>query len=442
MIKKNKTKYLLFLTFIIIFLLFGSGVHALEIKYPDLTSVGLPDLNSTSPPPSLAQYAAYIFGLLVYVAGALALISFAIGAVSLINPNIEAHNDAKDRMKGAVLGLVLTVVSFIILQTINPVFVSPNLNKLPGVAGVYLTNGSEDKPCPLESSDNSTLPAGFNRIKYVCDTTGPNILIWEFPLAGLEGGNGDLSAVKTVEKKCGEEEDISGFASFKMIPESTGVYYYLDSGCTGYASYANINSQDIIANPFYGRMQGVKIINDPTNNIEYGAILHKIIGLKNGGECSLPITQGGDSMASATCNLAGISSASAADIFKLNKVPDSSSGDGITFYSEPFGWNGAKAGFYELTAINVANDPFTPEMSDVMEFDYEHVNQPIGYQDLCENFDDCPGSIRIKGSYLVALYSGLSYCQTFTKDVENLNTEQIIAAGGTVVDYIYSIPTK
>jgi hypothetical protein len=66
----------------------------------------------------------------------------------------------------------------------------------------------------------------------------------------------------------------------------------------------------------------------------------------------------------------------------------------------------------------------------------------------CETFQDCPGSIKIKGSYLVALYSDNenssrpSYCQTFNSDVENLNTEPVIASYEAKLGNVYIIPTK
>ena len=62
------------------------------------------------------------------------------------------------------------------------------------------------------------------------------------------------------------------------------------------------------------------------------------------------------------------------------------------------------------------------------------------------------GSIRVKGSYIVALYSQDSgesgYCQTFTQNVENLRTEPILASGtadsGTSggLNSVYIIPVK
>jgi hypothetical protein len=109
-----------------------------------------------------------------------------------------------------------------------------------------------------------------------------------------------------------------------------------------------------------------------------------------------------------------------------------------------------------------------------MRFDYTKVNRPDTYkhkcsstkptdaagnnegvdcsQNACETFKDCPGSIKINGSYVVALYSrgtenngGALHCQTFTQDVENLDAEQIGAEAsesGGKLDYVDIIPIK
>ena len=80
-----------------------------------------------------------------------------------------------------------------------------------------------------------------------------------------------------------------------------------------------------------------------------------------------------------------------------------------------------------------------------MNFLWTNVDQPPAYQTMCKTFQSCPGSIDIKGSYLVGLYSTPSsnYCQTFTENVANLNTEPILGAGNlsTSFDKIYIIPT-
>ena len=65
------------------------------------------------------------------------------------------------------------------------------------------------------------------------------------------------------------------------------------------------------------------------------------------------------------------------------------------------------------------------------------------YKNIYKTFQNRPGSIDIKGDYLVALFSdnnsGGPYCQTFNQDVPNLNMQTFIAAGHSIGD-VYIIP--
>ena len=181
-------------SFLIIFLFVAiNSALALEVQLPGLGTN-----------PTLPQYVSFFFSWLIGIAGVLSLISFTIGAVGLINPNVEAHGEAKSRMISAVLGLVLTMASFIIINTINSNIINIQLTPLESVPGVFLTDGTEKKPCPSEVSDTLTLE-GFTTIKYDCPTgsAGSPLLVWQFPQAGLEGENGDLSSVIVAEVPCG-----------------------------------------------------------------------------------------------------------------------------------------------------------------------------------------------------------------------------------------------
>jgi len=441
---KKYKKYILLLFLVITLPFFADKITfasstsgGLEITYPSIP--GLPNINQTNP--GLGEYVGYFFGLLIYLAGILSLISFTIGAVGLINPNPEAHSDAKDRMFGAILGLVLTFASFIIIRTINPTLITPTLTPLQGVAGVFLINGAQQKPCPQESPDNSALPVGFRTIQYTCSNASlaPALLVWTFPNTNF----GPIAGATVQRITCGGTMGVGG-RSFRIAFEEPGVYYYLGTGCTGYASPANTSSQDSIESPFGGYIKSVKIVNSPNDDLYYGAVFHREAGLKNGGECSLPIISQAENR-NGECMAIGASiNTSAVDIFKLNKNPGAS-GDGVTFYSEPFGSAiGARAGFFPVpdSAIGFlyAANP------QAMTFAWTNVAVPNQYKIACKTFQACPGSIKIKGSYLVGLYSkdsaNLNYCQTFTTDAENLNAEPIVASGAGKLNSVYIIPTK
>ena len=496
-----KNKYLIFSAFLILFLFLSADFAqaTLEITYPPIP--GLPDINTNNP--GISEFVGYFFGLGIYIAGILSLISFTIGAIGIIGASATGdpskRGDSMDRIKGAVLGLVLTLASFIIIRTINPTLITPSLTPLPGVQGVFYTNGTEKKPIGIQVSDiahrgEDLIKNNFNSIIYDCSdaTKAPALLIWEFPLPNLESGNSkDLNATQVKKITCGQTEPLPQ-GSLRMAFETPGVYYCLGgcSGemCSGYMSNANTNNQDNLGETFSQKVKGVRFVNTP--GADYGIIFHKVGGLKNGGECNYPITGNGCYSVDSAGNQ--IIEASAANICVFNKTP-ATSGNGVDFYSEPYGWDaGANAGYYKVTTEMI--DPIFGPRADFMCFDYKNVNVPDAYknkctpngncggEDLgcnndfdcnvnqgetcdtihhqcigensdvlcsnnaCETFQDCPGSIKVKGNYLVAVYSkdtdNTTYCQTFTKDVVNLNTEPILASGGKQLEGAYIIPTK
>jgi hypothetical protein len=453
MIKKIKNKYLLFSAFFIIFLFIGGGlVHALEVTYP---SIPLPGLT----PPSadcvgntcLPKYITYLFGLLIYIAGILALISFTIGAIELINPNIEAHKDAKDRMIGSILGLVLTLASFFIIQTINPKLGTPALNVLPALPGVfYQTDNGGLFPAAQSVSDSANLPKGVRQLKYMCtDNKGPNLLVWHFPKPGLVQGNlDDLSSSSVFVRKvaCGGVDTIS--PSFKMTLETPGVYFCLGGCggdmCSGYMSEATNPGQYFANAPFAGKTNAVVIVNDQTNNVYYGIIFHGVgtgtgaaVATKSGyGLCSQPIYKDG-------CNPVDASNTSYYETLQLNKI-SSSSGNGANFYSETFD-NG---GYYPVLGSAI-NYPWYAQTADAMKFLYINpdgtpIDEPEPYKNKYVYFSDRPGSIDIKGNYLVGLYTKSGYCQTFQgpQSVTNLKAQAIMASGTDPIYNIFIIPTE
>lgn len=562
----KKNKYLLFLTFLLFFLFLATHfAFALEVPLPGLC----PSSGTCSP--TLPEYVVYIFKFAISIAGVLSVLSFAVGAVQLIGSadNAQTASDAKDRMKGAVIGLILTAASTIIIITINPVLKTPLLPPVQQLGGVYYDDAN-NTPTP-HSDDSANVPEGSSNLVYKCSgntSNAPGVLVWTFPNPGLENGNGDLSGVTVSEMQCGGTTAI-GDGSFKWAFDAPGVYFCLGgcSGdmCSGYMSGANTASVGQLDDTFNTKLAAVRIVNDQKNNKQYGVIFHNEAGLENGGLCNYPKINTGSA---ATCeSVDNDMEVSALDIFALDKT--STAGNGVTFYSKPTGWNtdsgGHKAaGFYppkdnSLDFTNVIN-----EQTSAMCYDYTNVDVPDAYKfkcsgskcggndnsggdcgngqpmqtcpdgskscncpaaynnktqniyaavspalknnfvlaaactpgesctctdgstgycsgdsscqgcgstgnvcdcgngepaseacctntkcsdSACETFEDCPGSIEIKGSYLVGIFSedllmGDTYCQTFAKTVPNLNVQDIIASGSEETGQIYIIPVQ
>ncbi len=425
-------KYLLFSTFFTIFIFAGANLTlALEVKnYPPFFG------NSVTDTSNLGQLAVYLFSFGISIAGVIALISFAVGAVMLMisGDDPTLHSNAIDRMKGAILGLMLIISSYLIIHTINPNLESPTLTPITPVS-----------------------------------------------LAPVE------------------------------IPP--GVYFYTQAGCTGQSSPGYVSSTDSIDKSFAGKIQSVKIINSPADNAYYGVIFHRTTGLDHDGQCTLPIINTGDDEQCLSVNTPA--NTNAADIFTLNKTPEGGGGS-VTFYSKSFGeLSEQDAGFKSLTSSEIVS-PYYIVAADALCYDYTGIDAPPMYEhkctpskkcqkdshtcaspsdcksgevctagkcaislsaekntcspNACETFEDCPGSIEITGSYLIALYSEdcweecsesssgscdedclsgkgtgkIVNCRTFSPNSEgasNLGTQPIIAPGSDSLNNIYIIPT-
>jgi len=447
----NKKFLFIFLSLVAFFsLAFAFSAHALEItSYPRIPMLPALDENS-----GISDFIGYIFGVLIYLAGFVSLISFVIGAIGLMNPNIAAHGDAKDRMKGAVLGLVLTMASVLILRTINPVFIAPTLTPLPGTMGVFYTNGSEDRAAPKEEADTTSIKnEGFNTLKYVCaennspgssgsgggtaNATPPEILVWSYPEKNFSG----IDRVEMKKLTCGGTVSVSG-GSFQMEYKLPGVYYCLggcsgEDMCQGYMSKQPLmNTDPDVSSPFEN-MKGILMVNDPASQTYYGAVLHQTPDLTQAGVCSKkPIVDtGGDAKCEGVDFQVG-----AVDIFRVNMTPQTS-GTGLVFYSEPNGKGTiSNAGKYSVTEIKSEPEPLDPLD---MAFDYSETTRHDYYKlEECPTFQHCPGSVYIKGNYLLQLVDEDDICQTFTQDVVNLLVQPFGKLSGGVKFDIYIVPTQ
>ena len=239
MFKKIKNKSLLFIIFLTIFLSLGTTVLALEVEGIGLTNDS-----------SIGELVGYLFKIIISIGITLATVSFAIGAIGLISPNPEAHNDAKDRMKGALLGIFLLATSFVIINQINDKLTTLTLTALPDASGVFLTGGnSKPMGCPTSVLNTEEI-SGYTEIKYTCkNKDDPKILVWKFNNKNLEWGADDLSSVDVTTLACDGTTGV-GSGSFRWAYETPGVYFFMDAGCSKYAINAYTTSVNSVGRPF------------------------------------------------------------------------------------------------------------------------------------------------------------------------------------------------
>lgn len=392
------TKKYFILIFLIAILLFPIRAFALEAIYPKLP--WLPTITIAS---GISVYVSYFFGLAIIIAGFIALVSFVVGAITYIlsagNPSMIG--EAKDRMKNAIIGLVLLLTSFLIMQTINPAIVQTVVGSLPTTDGIYYYK-SDTEMLPVQmtvSDDSAALNSGYEQVYYRC-STGNDLIIWKYPERNFElpkvdtehGRIADYSKVAVEIIPCGQKANISSALSFKLAYKTAGVYYYLGAGCTGFMSGAITASSNSLPEPFSSRVKSIKIIN---SNSSYAVLFHKYNNMSGG--CMEPIFETG------CTEISG--SFSSATIFQINK-DYASSGDGVAFYSWPYGYKaGTKSGTAEVKKNDVQFAKYYWE-KDAADILFKYPTSVLAEEKTnCASFEKCSGSIEIKGRYLVLLLS-------------------------------------
>lgn len=428
-IKKYKSVF--FSLFCLVLLLFNrSFAFALEVNYAN--NLGLPT------PTNLETAISFWFQLAAYAAALIAIISFVIASLQLIwggiNPSLQ--KDAKDRMKNAAIGLFLSLASVIILKSINPSIADTDVTPVQPTTGIYYTNGSDYISAPVELSDLSAAPKGYDKLAYLCANPGRAILIWFFPKTNFNGNNSNYSGVKVVRKECNTQEPLPLEGSFRWSYESFGIYYCMggcsETGtvCSGFMSSPRVSSETL-SDPFKGKLSSVRIVNDLSNDIHYGILFHSSNDPADAGYCS-DIYYSKDINKPIEC-FQNISVSQSSTVFVWNHkiVSDTSaSGQGVDFYSEPYGWaTGARAGRVSLNTNTIGT--FWTGSGSSLYFSYTGIDRPSGYKQIYTNFSQRPGSVNIRGNYLLVLRSG-SYCQIFFKNVYNVKSKEIYAATGNI----------
>lgn len=254
--KKSKKIFFSLFLFIGLFFLPISNVFAeLEVQYPTITALGQSSGNVSD----LPSYATYLIAVGMSVGLGAVFISLAIAGVMFILSPVDAtaRANAKDRVSGAISGLLLLVLTYLIISTINPQLNVFNTKKLPAAdipppvvinPGVYLyQSGCSDKtvtPNTASITDLGPLKKKINNVNIVQDPSNNTYyisILYENP--SLWG--------KCKEVATSGCQSVDSFASSASIhqydKDSTstsnggGVYFYRKS-CFNDGQYNDINS--------------------------------------------------------------------------------------------------------------------------------------------------------------------------------------------------------
>lgn len=456
--KKFKHGYLLLIIFFIIFLFCTNKVVFAAQKQP-----------------TLPQLMTNTFNWAMAIAGMLALISFILGGIKYMTSaaDVSAQGEGKDRMIGSFIGLILLLSSWLIIQSINPQIKSLELfSGVPGGPGVYYYNGNskEDKPAPMQEPDVSKLPAGYNKIKYVCARgDGPNLLIWFFPKTFFQDDAEDFSGTSVASVGCGKDISIKG-GSFEMRFETSGIFFFFQEGCKGFMSEPFASDLPEVPKMFRGKIKSIKISNQvqyPDPDYTNYMIIFKDKNFQYSGasNCTPPLYLDTQKTDCIDVNPQYTNSAYIRNINSNSKVvhsvnkPSEYINQGMVFFSKPWGGaSGVISGFKNalVDGFYIKNLWMSYKPSDI-EFNYcRGVGQndcpSANYRDICKTFANCPGSIQIKGNYLVILSTDPSYgvgwnptnisvCQAFKSNINVLKETEFLGRKNTIGS-IFAIPLK
>jgi hypothetical protein len=226
------------------FCLSANKVFALEVKYPIISGQ---DININ---PTLPSYVLYLIAFGMFAGCFAVFISLVIAGVMYLlspaKPDLQA--EAKDRITGAISGLLILFLSYLIIATINPQLNILNLNELqktppPPAAkqaeGVYFYKGES---CPADENpqaNTSSLPDlgtslrnSVNSVKIIQGDSSYISILYENPNLW-----GKCQYIDPTNKDCQKVDHFASSASIYKYdfnpadnnPTDGGVYFFRES---------------------------------------------------------------------------------------------------------------------------------------------------------------------------------------------------------------------
>ena len=129
--KGKHQKIIIFLLLLFLFSLSFGFAFAQEVEYPEIPGAPTPSIKS-----GLPNYVKYIYNFAIALAGLLALFVLMWSGVQYFTSagKPDVLKSAKSRIKSALLGVLILLLSYLILITINPqliIFHLPGLEEIP-----------------------------------------------------------------------------------------------------------------------------------------------------------------------------------------------------------------------------------------------------------------------------------------------------------------------
>jgi len=115
--------------------------RGLEVQYPEMGGEKI----STST--TVSEYAVYIFNFCIIIAAVGAFVVLTYGGIRYLfsSNNPGSMKEARIWIYSGIVGLLIALVSYLILNTINPEIIAPKLEEIKPNTGIYLINGEKEK---------------------------------------------------------------------------------------------------------------------------------------------------------------------------------------------------------------------------------------------------------------------------------------------------------
>ena len=275
---------LIFLVYIFLFLPANKVYAALEVNYPKLQPIG----NGAAPGASLGanssipNFIYYLFNAGIFIGFFAVFISLIISGVMFFLSPISASGEflsrAKDRLSGAVSGLLILMLTYLIITTINPQLFIFRTNPLPNVKitalnngnpGVYLNklnNCSDSGVLPLVSGKpdlGADLKGEINSVKIQRDaSSGATYLAVLYDTTNYTG---KCLYINPNQTSCQQVQPFAASASvfqYDNNPNGDGVYFFRKSSFNAQGGFYYVPNAKI--NPIYiADLNTLKFQNEP-----------------------------------------------------------------------------------------------------------------------------------------------------------------------------------
>jgi hypothetical protein len=266
MFQRKEKLFLILVSFLLLLFICFSYAFALEIKYPSMGGQGL------SEKPSFPEYVKYIFNFSIIIAGVIAFGVLVFSGIKILTSpdQPETIKDARTKITGAFLGIVILLSSYLLLTTINPQLSMLSLEPTKPTHGVYLINAEGEKDYVPQSTPKITFDA--NSLEFL---SPKNELTSVFAYSG-ENYTGSWQPVNNTIEKVGQINgtDISfTIRSIYFVWNRPGIYLYPEANLGGRPLYTISSISDLSSQNFDNKTQSIEFKNKKEENLVYGTVL-------------------------------------------------------------------------------------------------------------------------------------------------------------------------